>query len=119
MDEIEQDVQVRVIVITGAPRPDGRPCFSAGGDLKGNHPVGIPYPYNGVRNTYNGSTTGVNTPLAEYRPIPTKVKMFTDPTVVSSNTGIECGSCHNPHDNANGAFLRDAKLTICQNCHVK
>lgn len=91
----------------------------AAGDLKGNHPVGIPYPYNGARNTYNGSTTGVNTPVSEYRAVPTKVKMFTDPTVAANNTGIECGSCHNPHDNSNGDFLRDAKLTICQNCHVK
>lgn len=28
------DENVRVIVLTGAPRPDGRPCFSAGDDLK-------------------------------------------------------------------------------------
>ncbi len=34
LNEIERDGEVRVIVITGAPRPDGRPCFSAGADLK-------------------------------------------------------------------------------------
>jgi len=28
------DDNVRVLILTGAPRPDGRPCFSAGDDLK-------------------------------------------------------------------------------------
>lgn len=31
---IEQDDAVRVFLLTGAPRTDGRPCFSAGVDLK-------------------------------------------------------------------------------------
>lgn len=34
INQIEQDNEVRVIIITGAHRPDGRPCFSAGADLK-------------------------------------------------------------------------------------
>ena len=34
MEEVEQNTDVRVLVITGAHREDGRPCFSAGGDLK-------------------------------------------------------------------------------------
>ena len=34
LDEVEKDNEVRVMVFTGAPRPDGRPCFSAGADLK-------------------------------------------------------------------------------------
>ncbi|HEX3957707.1 MAG TPA: enoyl-CoA hydratase/isomerase family protein [Trebonia sp.] len=37
---------VRCLVLTGAPRADGRPCFSAGDDLKeaaaGQHPPGNP-----------------------------------------------------------------------------
>jgi len=33
-DEIMKDNEINVFVYTGAPRPDGRPCFSAGGDLK-------------------------------------------------------------------------------------
>jgi enoyl-CoA hydratase len=32
--EIDQDENISAFVITGAPRPDGRPCFSAGADLK-------------------------------------------------------------------------------------
>jgi len=34
LDAIEKDDAVRVFLITGAPRADGRPCFSAGFDLK-------------------------------------------------------------------------------------
>ncbi len=34
VDEIEADDGVRVFLLTGGPRPDGRPCFSAGFDLK-------------------------------------------------------------------------------------
>ena len=34
IDEISKSNEVNVLIITGAPRPDGRPCFSAGADLK-------------------------------------------------------------------------------------
>jgi enoyl-CoA hydratase/carnithine racemase len=34
LGEIEKDDTVRAFLITGAPRADGRPCFSAGFDLK-------------------------------------------------------------------------------------
>lgn len=41
-----RDDSVRCLVLTGAPRADGRPCFSAGDDLKeaaaGQHPPGNP-----------------------------------------------------------------------------
>lgn len=33
-EEIMNDDDINVFIYTGAPRPDGRPCFSAGGDLK-------------------------------------------------------------------------------------
>lgn len=33
-DEVERDPGVRALVITGSPRPDGRPCFCPGADLK-------------------------------------------------------------------------------------
>ncbi len=39
--EILKDDEVRCFIITGAPRPDGRPCFSAGGDLKDDM-LGVP-----------------------------------------------------------------------------
>jgi enoyl-CoA hydratase/carnithine racemase len=34
IDEISAGNEVNVLIITGAPRPDGRPCFCAGADLK-------------------------------------------------------------------------------------
>ena len=43
---IDRSRDVRCFVITGGPRADGRPCFSAGDDLKeaaaGGHPPGNP-----------------------------------------------------------------------------
>lgn len=39
--EILRDDDIKCFIITGAPRPDGRPCFSAGGDLK-DDAAGIP-----------------------------------------------------------------------------
>ena len=33
-DEITQNDDINAFIITGAPRPDGRPCFCAGADLK-------------------------------------------------------------------------------------
>src|SRR5439155_16675647 len=40
VNRIDQDDEVRVYLITGAPRPDGRPCFSAGADLKSVAEIG-------------------------------------------------------------------------------
>src|SRR3972149_10773331 len=34
IDEISGSNEVNVLIITGAPRPDGRPCFCSGADLK-------------------------------------------------------------------------------------
>jgi enoyl-CoA hydratase/carnithine racemase len=34
VDTASRDDSIRVLVFTGAPRPDGRPCFSAGVDVK-------------------------------------------------------------------------------------
>ena len=33
LNVVENDEDIRVLVITGAPRPDGRPCFCSGEDL--------------------------------------------------------------------------------------
>ena len=34
LDELERRNEVGAVIITGAPRPDGRPCFCGGADLK-------------------------------------------------------------------------------------
>ena len=33
VDQIANDPEIRVFLLRGAPRPDGRPCFSAGVDV--------------------------------------------------------------------------------------
>jgi len=34
LDALMEDDDIRAVIYTGAPRPDGRPCFCAGADLK-------------------------------------------------------------------------------------
>ncbi len=95
---------------------------TATGDLAGNHPVAVPYPYNQAKNTYNATTTGNIVPLTEYVAAPTKVKIFQDPAAAGpNNRGIECASCHDPHGTAFNPFLRDDLVAsaLCLNCHVK
>ena len=96
------------------------------GDLKGNHPVALPYPYGGKANTYDGITTyglTAGTTVTGWVLTPSKVKIFTDPTATAPNNhGIECASCHDPHNYATyGKYLRDTQTggQICLDCHVK
>ncbi len=42
LDAVETNDELRVLVITGAPRPDGRPCFCAGLDLTEIAEKGVP-----------------------------------------------------------------------------
>lgn len=102
------------IFVTG-----NRQIATSTGDMRGNHPVAVPYPYNQTANTYNGITTGVNVNLPGFVAAPADVKIFADPTSAGSNRGIECASCHNPHDSSKGKFLRADKGAICQRCHAK
>ncbi len=114
----------------------------AGGELKGNHPVAHPFPYNNAAGTYNGATSGTMAVASGWvaNPDTLGIRLFTDdgsggitagPT--ASQTGIECSSCHDPHNGANKVydsyFLR-GKLTgntatdaatgyICLKCHAK
>jgi enoyl-CoA hydratase/carnithine racemase len=34
LDMVDNDDDIRAFIFTGSPRPDGRPCFCAGADLK-------------------------------------------------------------------------------------
>lgn len=114
----------------------------AGGSMKGNHPVAMPYPYNNAANSYNGSTTGAAAVLTEWQAAPVSsgspafIRLFNDASgtgdisagAVSGKTGIECSSCHDPHNKAtvDDWFLR-GKITgatqadgyICLQCHIK
>ncbi len=103
------------------------------GSMKGNHPVAMPYPYLQAKNTYNGVTTGDAATLTEWQTTPlTPVRVFNDnggaitAGAVAGKTGIECSSCHDPHNKASvGDFFVRGTLGgndtnyICLKCHIK
>lgn len=68
-------------------------------DLTNQHPISITYD-----NT--ADTAFLATPTAP---------------VVLYNGQVECGSCHNPHDDAIVPFLRtsNAASALCNSCHIK
>ena len=108
-----------------------------GGNLTGTHPVAIPYPLNGAPNVYNGSTTGARLATNDFQSDPTanNMRLYSDVgggqivgKVQAGKTGIECSSCHDPHNKAaNEDYFLRAKLRgssqtdgyICLQCHVK
>jgi hypothetical protein len=117
---------------------------TATGSMAGNHPVAMPFPFNNTANTYNGVTNGANLQTGEWQSDPwnagagtngTKVRLFNDDGAgnitagpVATKTGIECSSCHDPHNKASvdDLFLR-GKMTgsdaasgyLCLQCHNK
>jgi hypothetical protein len=106
------------------------------GDLAGNHPVAVPFPFQNQASTYNNTTTGTAAVQSGWQADPQTlgIRLFNDDGggnvsagAVVGQTGIECSSCHDPH-NGSGVvdeyFLRGT-LTgndtnyICLRCHVK
>jgi hypothetical protein len=106
------------------------------GDLAGNHPVAMPFPFQNQASTYNNVTTGAAAVQSGWQADPQTlgIRLFNDDGAgnvsagaVVGQTGIECSSCHDPH-NGQGVvdvyFLRGT-LTgndtnyICLRCHVK
>lgn len=109
------------------------------GDMTGNHPVAMPFPYQQAKNNYNASTTGDNIKLADWVSDPrvNGISLYNDDGsgnisggAVSGRTGIECPSCHDPH---NGTTVQDQYFLrghmggnaggpdgyICLKCHQK
>lgn len=107
-----------------------------GGSMNGNHPVAMPYPYLQDQNTYNGKQTGAKYARDEWVAEPSApIRLFNDAGggdisagPVATKTGIECSTCHDPHNKASveDMFLR-GKLTgnskgdgyLCLQCHIK
>ena len=56
--DIEKDDNVQVLIVTGGPRADGRPCFCAGGDLKSTPPADTRKPEDQVIATLEAMLTG-------------------------------------------------------------
>lgn len=82
---------------------------TGGADLRNDHPVG--FVYNGSLSLADGELTS---PFSDESVDAGKiVRLFTG--------RLECSSCHNPHDNTNGAFLvmDNAGSSLCLVCHIK
>jgi len=109
-----------------------------GGNMKGNHPVAMPYPFGGAGGTYNQITTGPNIISSEWvqDPQANGIRLFIDTGTQKvaggsvGATGIECSSCHDPHNKStvkDHYFLRGtltgneggADGYICLKCHIK
>ncbi len=105
---------------TGAPATSnlmtGGPPFM-GDDLRNDHPITIIYetaraatPSEFVTQAISGSrvTVGSTNPLPLYG-------------TATATATVECASCHNPHNNTNGTFLRKANTgsALCLTCHIK
>jgi predicted CXXCH cytochrome family protein len=100
---------------TGNIMSGGAPFL--GTDLRNDHPITIIYetaraatPAEFVTQTITGTKISVGTT----NPLP----LYGSSTATAT---VECASCHNPHNNANGMFLRksNAGSAMCLTCHIK
>lgn len=106
------------------------------GQMNKNHPVAHPFPYTGVGSTYNSVTTGVAAAASGWaaNPAAQGIRLFTDTAgsisvgATVGATGIECSSCHDPHNadiSVTGPYFLRGDLTgnsgsyLCTKCHVK
>lgn len=109
---------------------------TAGDELVGNHPVSMPYPLNDAGSSYNNATTGPSAVLSDWvlNPETNGIRMFNDSagdgTTIAAgagtggDAGIECSSCHDPH---NGGSVQDVFYLrgtvgqganyLCAKCH--
>ena len=81
----------------GADRPS-----NLGTDLRDDHPIGVAYPPPDLTEYHDKSTF-------------TGVKVIT----INGVDRVECTSCHDPHDNSYGMFLRQTLdgSALCLECH--
>ena len=107
---------------------DTNPWTVGGSEMKGNHPVAHPFPFNHQGSTYNGVTSGggggangaggVYTFDFRGNPTTVGVRLFvqdasgvhasTDATELAGKAGIECTSCHGVHNEKE--FVEDEPL---------
>ena len=120
--------------------------IGVGGDMSGHHPVGIPYAGQGayhesprsevpalkvtgspkggywdVKTSGCASPSGVCTQATGGSANGGAINLLPDVEGGNSNFGIECTTCHDPHDTANGSFLRVNPQFdgLCTSCHNK
>lgn len=108
---------------------------STTGNMRGNHPVAHPYPFQQIGSTYNQATTGGRVKLVNFNPDPTSrgIRLFNDATgevigrPVTGRSGIECTSCHGVHNEKglveDDRLLRGSRNSgeanyLCTKCHT-
>ncbi|MFI5395947.1 MAG: cytochrome c3 family protein [Candidatus Binatia bacterium] len=112
-----------------------------GGSMNGNHPVVVPYPGVGSKH-YAGGNSGTSIVTAEWQGDPTalgvvlykasdntlaaSINRVTNSPVGADNLGVECASCHDPHNKltVDAKFLRGMMTGndtnyLCLKCHIK
>ncbi|MBI2836981.1 MAG: hypothetical protein HYX75_01590 [Acidobacteria bacterium] len=94
---------------TGGVGHDARMSY-LGTDLRNDHPISMVYPTPAQDPAFNQPNGTVGGP----RSFANGIKTFT-------GDKVECASCHNPHDPANGSFLRvvNSGSALCNTCHIK
>ena len=126
---------------------DATHMIGAGGNMGGNHPISIPYAgqtgYNGLNSavpvawmggaiggyfdaTTAGcvSTTGVCTtaPATDGRD-GTAINLIPNVAGGTTNVGVECASCHEPHNKYGFEFFTRVDINnasgLCRSCHNK
>jgi predicted CXXCH cytochrome family protein len=89
-----------------------------GTDLRNDHPITIIYetaraatPTEFVTQAISGTKITVGT-------APATLPLYGSSTATAT---VECASCHNPHSNVNGSFLRMSNKgsAMCLTCHIK
>ena len=119
---------------------------TSGGNLGGNHPVSIPYAgqsgYNGISSSvpaswlggavggYYSATTagcvspsGVCTAATGDGRIGANINLIPNTAGTTTNVGVECTSCHEPHNKYGYQWFTVADVTnasgLCRSCHNK
>jgi predicted CXXCH cytochrome family protein len=111
----------------GNTSPVGTPTMGSGTELDATGRIGSARPANmgaslsndhPINFTYNAALATADGDLA----IPTSTMHVDAAHNIPLYGGqMQCGSCHNPHNNANGSFLRmsNAGSALCRTCHTK
>lgn len=81
-------------------------------DLSNDHPVGI---------RYNAGTASLRTLTVATNAALIRVTAVNTVTGDAATSSVECASCHEPHTDANPAFLpvTNAASALCITCHIK
>ena len=119
LEELEKDDEIGTVIITGAPRPDGRPCFCAGADIKEIQERGTSFAEEALGTLEQGllktlRSTGESRNVAWFSCF-NKLYEFSKPTIaaidgICTAGGLELSMCCDIRVVAETAEIRDLHL---------